>query len=142
MPVEEREHHTPHRVDGQEPHAIVVAERADTLPAWGTGEIEAHLLEVGVIRPPQANVHRAMDDDGGGVEGGGEVARAAVSGDNDVGPADEGLGEAKGERRLIGEARHRWMGRSGHDASRFVSIPRAAVNHDPGLGVLVEEEAR
>ena len=49
VPVEEREHHTPHRVDGEEPHAIVVAERTDTLPAGGTGEIETHFLEIGVV---------------------------------------------------------------------------------------------
>ena len=49
VPVEEREHHTPHRVDGEKPHAIVVAKRTDTLPARGTGEIETYVLEVGVV---------------------------------------------------------------------------------------------
>ena len=62
--VEERQHHTRHGVDGEEPHAIVMAERTDAFPAGGTGEIEPDLPQARVIRPPQANVHRAMDDDG------------------------------------------------------------------------------
>ena len=49
VPVEEREHHTPHRVDGEEPHAIVVDERTNAFPAGGTGEIETHFLEIGVV---------------------------------------------------------------------------------------------
>ena len=82
-----------------------------------------------------------MDDDGGRVEGGGEVARAAVGGDDDVGAADEGFGEAEGEGGLVGEARHRWMRRTGNNPSGLVAIGWAAVNHDAGPGVLVEQEA-